>query len=180
MNKTIHLLGVQLIIASVMLISCNKDKNESSSSKGQITFSFANTLSKDNVKSSSDSAATANLTAAIVSIEDANGNLVQNGVTISLTNINGMYISTPIALVTGTYQLTEFLLVNQNNQVEYASPLKSSKLAYLVSNPLPNSFSIQSNAVTNLSPEVISTNGSNPADFGYGTFGFKVDSTFNF
>ena len=53
-------------------------------------------------------------------------------------------------------------------------------MASLVSNPLPISFLVQTNAVTNIAPEVISATDNTPQDFGYATFGFNIDSTFNF
>ena len=180
MKKTYFSLIFSLILLLVIVFSCNKDKYENSSSKGQVEFTLSGDVQQMAVRSASDSAVSNVISAAVVTITDASGNIIQNGVSIPLSNINGSYISNPIALITGNYQLTEFLLVNQKNQVIYASPLKSSKLAYLVTNPLPNAFSVQTNVVTKLNPEVIPTYGKSPQDFGYATFGFNIDSTFNF
>lgn len=172
-----------LIFFSFIFYSCNKDKNDGSS-KGKVEFAFSNTFVtsalKTSLKAATDTPISYIVSSAIITIEDASGNIIQNAVSIPLTNMNGNYISSPIALVTGNYQLTEFLLVNQNNQVIYASPLKSSKLAYLVSQPLPITFNIQTNIVTNVKPEVLNTYGYSPEDFGYATFSFNIDSTFNF
>jgi hypothetical protein len=180
MKKTVYRLSFSIIILIILINACKKDKNENDTSKGQVEFTFSGNVQKLAVKSTSDSTVSTVISAAVVTIVDASGNTIQNAVSIPLSNLNGSYISNPIALITGNYQLTEFLLVNQNNQVIYASPLKSSKLAYLVTDPLPTSFTIQTNVVTKLDPEVISTYGNSPQDFGYATFGFNIDSTFNF
>lgn len=165
----------------IISYSCNKDKNDYTTSKGKLQFSITSeNTQKLKLKAASDSSVSTLLTAAVVTIEDASGNIVQNSVSIPLSNMNGSYISNPISLVTGNYQLTGFMLINQSNQVVYASPLKTSKLAYLVTNPLPVSFVVQTNAVTNIAPEVISATDNTPQDFGYATFGFNIDSTFNF
>lgn len=182
MKKISKSLAFFMLLFAFVLNSCNKDKNDYATSKGQIQFSFApvSELQKSDAKTVSDGSTVVPITAAIVTITDASGNVMQNAVQLNLSNMNGNYISTPLALVTGNYLLTEYALVNQSNQVMYASPLKSSKLAYLVSDPLPISFSVQTNAVTNVAPEVLSTANYTPQDFGYATFSFNIDSTFNF
>ena len=48
-----------------------------------------------------DSAVSNVISAAVVRITDASGNIIQNGVSIPLSNINGSYMSNPIALITG-------------------------------------------------------------------------------
>ncbi len=180
MKKVIYIILFTSLSLSLLFNSCTKDNNNLNTTKGQVKFSFTSNVQLLEKKLNLDSTVSNSLAAAVVTIEDASGNIVQNAVTIPLENLNGNYISNPISLATGNYQLTEFLLVNQNNQVIYASPLKSSPLAYLSSNPLPIYFDIQTNIVTNIIPDVISSINYTPQDFGYATFGFKVDSTFNF
>ncbi len=181
MKKDLLFLRLAALFLIFILYSCNKDKKDIATSQGKIQFSLTiSNNQQSSLKSASDSTVSNVITAAVVTIEDASGNIVQNSVSIPITNMNGSYISNPVSLVTGNYQLTEFLLVNQNNQVVYASPLKSSQLAYLVSNPLPITFSIQTNTVTNIIPEVINALNYTPQDFGYATFSFSIDSTFNF
>ena len=180
MKKVIYIILFTSLSLSLLFNSCTKDNNNLNTTKGQVKFSFTSNVQLLEKKLNLDSTVSNSLAAAVVTIEDASGNIVQNAVTIPLENLNGNYISNPISLATGNYQLTEFLLVNQNNQVIYASPLKSSPLAYLSSNPLPIYFDIQTNIVTNIIPDVISALNYTPQDFGYATFGFKVDSTFNF
>ena len=179
MKKTLIFLIISLAFIALFNYSCTKDKNNYIASKGQIQFSISGNEQKMVMNLVSDSAVSASLSAAVVTIVDASGKIIENSVNIPLTNMNGNYISNPISLVTGNYQLTEFLLVNKNNQVVYASPLKGSKLAYLVTNPLPINFSVQTDIVTNIIPEVISALTNTPQDFGYASFSFSIDSTFN-
>lgn len=94
--------------------------------------------------------------------------------------MNGNFISEPVSLPVGNYQLTKYLVIDASNKVIYATPVTGSPLAYLVTHPLPISFSITKDTVTTLFPEIVDATTSTPQDFGYATFGFNVVNTFDF
>jgi uncharacterized protein (TIGR02145 family) len=71
-------------------------------------------------------------------------------------------------------------VVDSSNNVIYLTPMEGSAKAYLVSDPLPISFTVQKDNVTKVVPEVISATASTPEDFGYTTFSFDKTATFDF
>jgi hypothetical protein len=70
------------------------------------------------------------------------------------------------------------LLVNSDDSVEFLTPIKGSKYAYLVNNLLEINFSVIKDSTTHLTPEVVSAKNATPQDFGYTTFGFSEVNTF--
>ncbi|HEX2937082.1 MAG TPA: LamG domain-containing protein [Bacteroidales bacterium] len=170
--------GKSLLLLTLLVLlisSCKKDKTESNV-QGQAEFS----VSLSQLKSTLTDTIASNLTYVVVSIEDNKGNVVKNSEKIELYNMQGNYISKPLGLVEGNYTLTRFLVLDRNNKVVYASPVAGSAKAYLVSNPLTISFTVNSNAVVKVTPEVLKTVDSTPEDFGYATFGFDVAESFDF
>jgi hypothetical protein len=167
-----------ILLISFFIFSCKEKKNENIK-PGQVEFAFSAKALKSSLKSENSDTITG-LTWVVYTIEDASGNVIKNSEKIELYNMNGDYISKPISLVKGSYKLTRFMLLSWDNKILYASPVKGSPKAYLVQTPLPILFNVQNDEVTKLSPEVLSSIGCSPEDFGYATFGFEVANTFDF
>jgi hypothetical protein len=72
------------------------------------------------------------------------------------------------------------MVIDSAGKVIYATPVKGSSKAYLVQNPLPINFTISENNTTKLTPEVLSTYESTPAEFGYFDASFQVINTFDY
>jgi len=164
------------IIASILisLITCSKKDNKISS--GKIQFSVNAKISS--AKKSALIVSTAK--SILVSIEDSTGKVFYDSENVELYNFNGIYTSKPLPLKTGFYKLTKFMVVDSAGNVIYAAPKKGSPKAYLVQNPLDIDFSIEEDVVTKLAPEVLSTEESTPADFGYFDATFVIVKTFDF
>jgi PKD repeat protein len=159
-------------IALIALNSCKKGKNELSPVQTKVEFTF----SPEQLKSSESSG----LTSVVVSIEDLQGNVIKNTEKVEIYNMNGYYISKPISLAVGEYKLTRFLVLNSSNDVVYASPVVGSDKANLMDESLPIQFSTQKDVVGKLNLKVVSTNSSQPGDFGYATFSFEIADKFDF
>jgi hypothetical protein len=169
--KKLVSISLLLLLLVATFNSC-KESFEDQLVQSQVEFSF----SSDKLKAGSSQG----LASVVVTIEDLQGNVVKNSEKIDIYNMNGDYISKPISLVAGDYKLTRFLVLNQNNDVVYASPMLGSPKANLVQTPLPLMFSASEDQVSKIIPEVISTAQSVPGDFGYSTFSFEVAGTFDF
>ena len=172
--KRINYLLFLIIAVTAILTSCEK---EPGSKKGKVEF---NTSIESGLKSLKSTDSTSSISYALIEIQNAAGEVALSNEKISLTQFGESYLSDPIALTTGSYKLTKFLLVNNENVVVYAAPLEGSDKAYLVQNPLPIEFEVNEDIVTKVSPEVIDAIGQTPQDFGYTTFSFNVVETFDF
>lgn len=172
-----------LFIFSLSFYSCQKEVNEKNQKQGIVQFEFSvGSSSKAGIQKASkrDSSQVQTPAILVITIKNAAGDLIYNKESIELLNMNGSFISKPISLLTGGYTLEEFFVADINGNIIYASPLKGSKLAYLVNQPLPIGFSVQKEEVVKLVPEVLSVQNSTPEDFGYTTFSFNVVNTFDF
>lgn len=158
-----------LIIPIVLLSSCQKDKVTTGT--GSVTFKVQpnSIINGKSTKSQNTSAAVA----IIVTIEKYGGGVVYDKEKIDIIQLNGTYLSKSLSLQSGGYLLTEFLVIDANNQILYASPKKGSKLEYLVNNPLSIYFETQANQESILIPEVINTDSSSLNDLGYVGFSFN-------
>lgn len=112
------------------------------------------------------------------SIISAQGDSIHKQSELDLTQFGENFTSDPIALPVGNYQLVEYMIISESGNVTYATPIEGSELAHLVVDPLAIEFDVIKDEVTELSPEVISTEGFSPVDFGYSQFSFTVQEVF--
>ena len=166
-----------VLLFSVSFASCKKDNNNENESQGTIQFGLSAQQQQTKQKCVSTDEAPASI---VITIADSKGKVTIESKKIALINMNGSYISESLSLVIGNYNVTKFLVLNNSDSVIYATPLKSSNLAYLVTTPLPIAFNISKNNVTEVVPEVLSVESFKPEDFGYYSFSFDVVKTFDF
>ncbi len=110
----------------------------------------------------------------MVSIEDLAGTPVMTDRMIPVYTFGSGFISGQIEIKAGEYNLTKFVVVDPSGQVILASPLEGSPLAYIANDPLPVTFSVYPDQVTNVAPEVIAVGNYTPTDFGYANFGVQI------
>jgi hypothetical protein len=173
MKKNLNLLLVLFFCLSIA--SCKKESSNDYT-KSTIQFSY-NTKSQSDIKSAK---VAENAKYIVVSIVKDDGTNVINSEKIALFNFNGVLISNPVSLLTGDYELSQFLILDSADNVILATPFEGSEKAYLVNDPLNISFTIEKDVVCKLIPEVLSLEGSTPEQFGYATFSFSEISTLNF
>ncbi|NVO09905.1 MAG: fibrobacter succinogenes major paralogous domain-containing protein [Bacteroidales bacterium] len=179
--KKIILSICSLVVLSLLYYSCSKDDIKPNKKEGSVEFGFSlKAPSHSGVQKSSMKTLAVEPAAIVVSIKKANGNSAYNMQKVDLYNMNGYYISKPLSFLPGSYTVEQFFVVDAAGNVMYATPLQGSPKTYLVSQPLPISFTVSKDAVTKIVPEVLSTEGSTPEDFGYSTFSFEVVKTFDF
>lgn len=119
-----------------------------------------------------ETTAVTNLTA-IISVTNGQDELVVSNRKVPLS-YNGKYVTDTITLAKGEYKVTKLWLIQPNNTVRFVTPITGSVKAPLVTKPLPLSFSLQPQAVKQVSAEVARVNTSDAAEnFGYpaGSFG---------
>ncbi len=170
--RTIFKSALFCAIITLLIIGCKEDNND----LANVDYTFAFSLQNANGRISSDYA----VKSILVSVTDNNGNEIYKLKEIKVYNFDGEFISEPISLIPGNYSVTDFLVIDENQNVVYVTPKSGSPLAYLVENPLPINFNIKNDQVNKINLEVIDIDDGAPNDFGYNTFSFSIVETFDF
>lgn len=170
--------SISIVLILTMSFSCQHDQQPEPNVKGDVLFSFSSIATK--AKSMMKSSDIDNAASIIISIKNSSGILVYNLEQLTLIKINGSFITRPISLLIGNYELTQFIVADAQGNALFVAPIQGSPNAYLVSSPLPIAFTIAKDEVVKIVPEVIDVENSIPEDFGYSTFSFTVVETFNF
>jgi len=174
MKALIKLLYGFLIPLTVLGIWSCETRNDDIAGKGKAEFSLG--MPEEGAKSLSGSSLDSGLMSyhIMVSIEDMEGNFVISDSLIPVYAFGTGFTSENVELETGDYNLTKFLVINPSGTVMYASPVEGSPLAYLVNDPLPLNFSIRTDLVTTVAPEVLLVGDQTPGQFGYANFGIQI------
>lgn len=162
------------VLLIAVVLACGKDDSQIAR-EGTITFALTNLEELEGGRTHTNT-----VSSVMVTIANENGDLVKEREQLESTSFGDGFITLPISLPEGSYTLTEFMVLDENNEVVYATPVGGSDLAYLVTAPLPIDFSILANQTTELSPEVVNVSASLPEQYGYNGFSFTVIETFDF
>jgi hypothetical protein len=171
---------ITLLMLAALLFACQDNEEipeETIPGTVQFSLSDPNDGDRGNAQGSEDLEDARTL---VVTILDDLGNPVYDQEQLSLFNFSGTMAAEPISLNPGNYQLTEFLVLDEQGVVIYATPVEGSEYAHLVSDPLPIDFSITADQTTDVVPEVIDTEEFTPDVFGYTSFQFTLAEHFNF
>lgn len=176
MKSTLSSLGsIAIAFFTLISTSCHQDEVDSSVvGQAEISFSISEALN------SGGRVNAANPRTILVTIADQHGNFQYQHEKVELFKFGNDYISKPLSFKPGSFKLTEFIVLDENDNAIYATPAENSKLTYLVEHPLPLSFNIEKDRTLKLQPQVIAADVAPAADFGYSTFTFNVVKTFSF
>jgi len=174
MKALIKFLYGFLIPLTVLGIWSCESRNDDLTGKGKAEFSLS--MPEEGAKSLSGSSLDSGIMSyhIMVSINDMEGNSVISDSLIPVYAFGTGFTSENVELETGDYNLTKFLVINPSGTVMYASPVEGSPLAYLVNDPLPLNFSIRTDLVTTVAPEVLLVGDQTPGQFGYANFGIQI------
>ncbi len=164
-----------LLTAAVLAYSC-ADENESPRYTGEIQFSFnPDATMKPGGRTAANFPDGSYL---IVTVQNASGTPVFTRERVDLVRVGDEYIGEPLALPEGNFKLTDFWVVSPTRVLLYAAPKEGAPLADLVDDPLPQTFSISKDQLSNVGVQVIDVAGSRPQDFGYVSFDLEVIQKF--
>ena len=174
MKALIKFLYGFLIPLTVLGIWSCESRNDDNTQKGKAEFSLS--MPEEATKSLSGSSPDSGIMSfhIMVSIDDMEGNSVISDSLIPVYAFGSGFTSENVELETGDYNLTKFMVINPSGTVMYAAPIEGSPLAYLVNDPLPLSFSIRTDLVTTVAPEVLLVGDQTPGQFGYANFGIQI------
>ncbi len=161
-----------VFIIPVLMVSCDENSQENLQFKGTLNLSILSSQ-MDDLAGRKQQASVA--THILLSIEGPSPFTMKK---IRVYPFEDTYISEPLALLEGQYQLLDFIVLNEQEEVSYVAPKEGSELEALVDHPLPLNFSISRDEVTYIQPSVLRTSSMQPNEFGYSSFGFEVQETF--
>ena len=153
MKKIAYLIAVLVLLVS----SCSKNDEiisgvNENQALGNVSFSLQSTAKKANTAAKNDNTVP---TAITISVINENNENVFDNETYTLTNFNGSYLTDNIELSTGNYTLTEFNVLNSDDEVILTAPILGDELSQFTSNPLPINFVVTKNETTNITPPVL-------------------------
>ncbi|MEL6559137.1 MAG: LamG domain-containing protein [Bacteroidota bacterium] len=150
----------------VILGSCND--NQSEQPTGQISLSVIQKAIKNGRLEVDENPVSISIT-----INKGDETILDNE-QYDISQFGTGFLIDPIVLEIGEYTVEEFLVYNASNEVIFATPKTGSQFEKFVDTPLPTGFTISADEVSELSLEVISTEGIDPEDLGYASIGFDI------
>ena len=113
----------------------------------------------------------------ITIMSKTNNELIYNLKKLPLYELGEGYITEKLELFVGQYEVLEFAVLNEEEEVIFLTPKEGSEFASLVETPLPKSFIVNASEVSEVTLEVIRADLGEPADYGYAVFNFDVINT---
>ncbi len=164
---------ILLITVMLLMFSCNEVK-EVQNEPINVQFGFTNLTPPSNTRSTDKTPV-----AIIISIKQSSS-LIHTNLELAVHDFNGVILTEPLPLLTGSYEITEFKVKNAANAVIYATPIDGSPAAKLVNDGLGISFDVSDDNTGTIAPQVLDTENFTATDFGYPPFGFEIIPTFHF
>ncbi|HYF66955.1 MAG TPA: hypothetical protein VD884_02415 [Ohtaekwangia sp.] len=160
-----------LISTAVLVNSCGEETNQQ---KEKVQFILGlNETRNTGGKIASPSEIPLGATLRL-SIETNSGLIILSFVEVELLHIGGSVITAPLELIPGAYKITDFMIINETDEILFATPRRGSMYEKYVINPLDVDFVVNSGAVRTLQMEVMDVTQSTPEAFGYVSFTIDV------
>ncbi|NLR92632.1 LamG domain-containing protein [Flammeovirga agarivorans] len=153
------------IISIATFFSCTTE-SEKSSPVQKVKFSFSE--SSSSARSLEGEAASF-----VISISQGEES-VYHLESLDIINVGGSYLSEELTLEVGEYSITDFVVMNENDEAIYLTPKQGSDFSHLVSKPLPLKFNVSTNDSLTITLEVIEATLGELNDFGYSSFSFEI------
>jgi len=180
-SKALFMAMFVLFLGS-LLLTCKKQDNEPAATDNEVAFSIdvINTKS-DNSGKGATAYNLADAVKIILTIQNIDGSDTKyTSSEVKILQMNGSYYTQKLVLKTGSYKLTEFVLIDTSGNTIYASPLAGSQEAQNITNPLPITFTVAKNATSPVNVQVLSTAAHTPEDFGLSHFPVSEIKTLSF
>jgi len=159
-----HVLYILMFVAA---FSCTDDGHEPLVKTG----SFNIALQTDDI-SEGKTASLTDASSIFITIEDGQKNIIIDK-KITLVKLNDDYITESIPLTEGNYTVTRFLVLDDQDNAIYGTPVQGSRDADQVDRPLPIPFMISQGQPTSLPLTVVGLHSRTAGDIGYASFPIK-------
>ena len=153
-----------LLLLALLIVACSKDQEPAIMANGEVSFGIL-TVSED--LSGRTSGDRSEASAVLISIEDASGNPFFDLERLELIAVGDTYVTRKVQMPAGNYYIKKFMVVNEENEAIYITPMEGSEKAKFVHSPLPHEIIVVPDGVVSMPIEVLEVNeGSQPGDFG--------------
>lgn len=178
-NTKLLQLFLYLCIIVLSISSCEEEPTEQKEQPVQFSFSSEELAENGRLADLSDARAI------VISIKNSSGETVLSMERIDVYKLPGSggsqkFVSKPVSLKPGDYELTDFLVVDENNNVIYVTPKEGSDNSHLVYDPLPIQFSVTANSINEFSVQVVDATTEPVESYGYTTFALYEVNTLKF
>lgn len=150
--------AIVLIVSQVGLFySCEKEINQG---EGELNFMINKEISEAlSLLKNAEGYSFSDVRKVVITIKHADGRDTEYNSSefTAYSNSDGSKYIQRIGLSAGDYQLTEFLLIDNNNSILYAAPMHGSPRSRYSQTPLPLDFTISANQVAQVKVYVLST-----------------------
>lgn len=106
----------------------------------------------------------------IVDIRSENGKMVMDNQEVEFDAGESTFSTRPLDLAYGSYRITGFIVVDENDEIIYATPKDASALSSFVQHPLDYQFSLTAASTQRLHVRLLDVRRHKPGDFGYASF----------
>lgn len=176
--KNSRTLFVLLLLLTIFTIhSCKDDDISPHEDPVDVHFGFS-PLNTSN--SGGESPTESSIKYIRLKIEDENGDEMFNGKLARDNSSADQFVFETVSLEPGTYWVTEFIVLDNNENTVYIAPKENSDRALLVNQALPQTFEVTQNQIEPVNVEVLEIGDDTPDSFGYGGFQFVLVPTFKF
>ena len=176
-----------ILFSFFLLISCGSDDSPGNGPEvvppqtKDISFSFdvAEISNKDAHKNKGVNETLLNkvivgAASVVITIQDESNTIIYNREKLDLTKVEDTYISSSISLDFGSYTITEFIVLDAQDNAIYLTPKDGSDMAPNVTKALPISLTVGTSTDEQITFKVLDTNNLTADDFGYVSFDFEI------
>jgi formylglycine-generating enzyme required for sulfatase activity len=116
---------------------------------------------------------------ASVTVTDASGATVLQDYKTDIYTLNDSYITATIPLPPGTYNLTQFFVLDDSNHILYLVPTQTAadNIKSLVTTLLPIGFSVAKDIANTIAVQIVPVGAGSASDYGYPSVIFDVVNT---
>lgn len=162
-------------LVMLLLSACTPEDPTASNAQGFVSLSLSNTESFGAGRITDDE----DYKYLVVSIMDDSGQYILNSEKLQLIKLGDGYFTENIQFRVGTYFITDFIVLDSEENARLICPKEGSEYASYVEDPLPVSFEVVQEETIIKSVEVLDATRDAPAAYGYTILTFNYVSLVN-
>ncbi|MEM6525129.1 MAG: hypothetical protein AAF693_15100 [Bacteroidota bacterium] len=162
--------NILVILFILFLAACSEEEAVEDNRNGRVEFSLQTKAGSSNGRSAED-----DVSHILLSLADEQGNIILNKEEVSLIKVGSYFVTQSLELNSGNYQIIEFMVLNQDNEAIYITPIAGSDKAQFVVSPLPIDIVVVPEGYVSIPVEVLRVEEDDqPSDFGLAEFAIHL------